>query len=156
MLIHRQACEQPLSNLKYITMYYVDFEILYHFVQFGSHASRTPSRTPNSHARHADFGQVPKTFSKVKKSMKNALFFQQKQIFYNRYASKNVHTTYLPSFFAFPQRRVCRKKKAVTRVLAARRNQNFGRPVTHHAVCRIEQNGTVKFYSKIKKLLLIF
>jgi hypothetical protein len=35
--------------------------VLYHFVQFGSHASRTPSRTP-------------KTFSKVQKSLKNAHF----------------------------------------------------------------------------------
>ena len=54
-----------------------------HFVQFGSHASRTgTSRTPNSHARHTDFGQVPKTFSKVKKSIKNALF---SKIFGNQY-----------------------------------------------------------------------
>ena len=28
----------------------------------GSHASRTPSRTPNCHTRHADFDQVPKSF----------------------------------------------------------------------------------------------
>ena len=37
----------------------------------------------------------------------------------------------------------CRKKKLVALVLAACRNQNFGRPITHHAACRIEWNSTV-------------
>ena len=35
------------------------------------------------------------------------------------------------------------KKKVVTPVLAACRNQNFGRRVTRHAACRIEWKGTV-------------
>ena len=38
------------------------------------------------------------------------------------------------------------KKKIVTPVLAACRNQNFGRRITHHAACRIERNGTVTHF----------
>ena len=39
----------------------------------------------------------------------------------------------------------CRFFFIVTPVLAACRNRNFGRPVTHHAACRIERNSTVLF-----------
>jgi hypothetical protein len=42
-----------------------------------SRVSRTPSRTPNSHARHADFGRVPKTYSKVQKKKLYRTFFLQ-------------------------------------------------------------------------------
>ena len=39
--------------------------------------------------------------------------------------------------------RMCRKKHAVTAILASCRNQNFGRAVTGHGACRIDRNGTV-------------
>jgi hypothetical protein len=73
--------ENPLSN-EICTLYLFTFSfvlpmfcsVLYHFDQFGSHASRTSSRALNSHGHHADFGLVPKKFNKVQKSLKNAIF----------------------------------------------------------------------------------
>ena len=95
------------------------FRLLYYFVQFGSHTSCTPSWSLISHAHHADFCQVPKTFYKNANSLSSK---SQKN-------SKN-HAWLL-------------KKKLVALVLAACRNQNFGRPIMHHAACRIEWNSTV-------------
>ena len=95
--------------------------IQYHFIQFGSHTSRTPSRTPISHAHHADFGQLPKTkncqflFSKIQKISKNRAWLP-KGLF--------SHT-------------------------------GFGRPVTHHAACRIERNGTVNPLRNASKMCTV-
>ena len=41
------------------------------------------------------------------------------------------------------------EKKVVILVLAACQSKNFGRPVTYHAACRIEQNGTVRYSGTI-------
>ena len=49
---------------------------------------------PNSHAHHADFGQVPKTFCKVEKSIKSAFFKKniwKKQVFIFFYTSTMYH-----------------------------------------------------------------
>ena len=62
-------------------------DLLYHFVQFSSHASRSPSWTPNSHARHADFEQVPNSFGKYMPDME---FFRRLQ----RYTAKNFHMSW--------------------------------------------------------------
>ena len=54
------------------------------FVQFGSHTSRTPSRTSNSHARHADFEQVLKSFGDYVPDI--GIFRRMR-----RYIAKNFH-----------------------------------------------------------------
>ena len=80
------ACDVGFAKIRILVL------LLYHFVQFGSHASRTPSRMPNSHARHADFGKVPKTFSKIQNFFFSFLNYLKKSV--HDCWKKNCHISF--------------------------------------------------------------
>ena len=105
--------------------------------------------------RSRRFWSVAETIEKIvnKSRKKRKKFPEQSKESFSRFEwnqLKRTISTYIPqnSSTFFP---TCRKKHAVTAILASCRNQNFGRAVTGHEACRIDRNSTVSLILTITR-----